>query len=529
MLPSMEPSCIRQTLIPGTSKLFADYLYHFDRVSCFYPLPYFDPESFQVSASQVNFPESRRAQIVSALRRQNGDSPNLAKLAQPGTVAVLAGQQVGFLSGPAYTIFKALTAVKLAGRLTERGIRAVPVFWLATEDHDLAEVDHAWVFDQEATPTKLAVTNAVVNGGPVGCVQFNEVPLEQLRDGLGELPFADDVVSALAKAYRPGATFGSAFRSFLQELLKDCDLLYLDPSDPAVRETAAPFARETVERVPELVSALRNRNSELERAGYHTQVHVEDSTSLLFLLTEGKRIAIRYKDGQFTARDRSYMAGDLCELADLISPNALLRPVMQDFLLPTAAYVGGPAEIAYLAQSEVLYQKLLGRMPVIFPRNAFTLLDARASKLLDRYRIYVPDLLDFPERAKSRIAARLVPPKLSEELAALQSTVSEAVAKTQSSLSHFDVTLEAAAKKSMAKILYQVDKLTQRTARETMRRDERASRDANFLMNLIYPQRHPQERFYSIVPFLAKHGLDLPRRLLEMTQLVCPDHMVRTI
>jgi hypothetical protein len=114
---------------------------------------------------------------------------------------------VGLFSGPAYTIFKALTAVRLAAHLKEQGIPAVPVFWLATEDHDLAEVDHAWVFNQDAVPTRVAVTNSVVNGGPVGDVILNELPWAQLRTALGDFPFAGDVIQRLRSAYQPGVAF----------------------------------------------------------------------------------------------------------------------------------------------------------------------------------------------------------------------------------------------------------------------------------------------------------------------------------
>lgn len=525
----MEPSCIHHTLIPGTSKLFCDYLYDFDRVKSFYSSHFSDIDALIGRARQLDYSDTRRSRLVEALRRQNGDSAALARLAKPGTVAVVTGQQVGLLSGPAYTVFKALTAVKLASELSEQGIPAVPIFWLATEDHDLAEVDHAWVFDQTATPQKISVTNAVTNGGPVGNVELSNVPLAELREALGELPFAEPVLQRVEAAYRSGVTLGSAFRDFLEEILKDFGLLYLDPLTPEIREIAAPFMSEAVERVQNLTPALRRRDEELAAAGYHAQVFVDHDTSLLFLLSEGKRSPIRWRDGRFVTRERSYSVSELQAISQNISPNALLRPVMQDYLLPTVSYVGGPSEIAYLAQSQVLYENLLGRMPVIFPRNSFTLLDARATKLLNRYALRVSDLFDHSENVKSRIASKLVPPGLSDEFAALHSGISSSFASLQSKLIDFDPTLEAASKKSMAKMLYQMDKLAQKTAGETLRRDERTAFDAAYLMNLVYPHRHLQERFYSIVPFLAKHGLDLPQRLLDQTQLTCPDHMVRTV
>ncbi|MBV8071396.1 MAG: bacillithiol biosynthesis cysteine-adding enzyme BshC, partial [Acidobacteriaceae bacterium] len=350
----MEPSCVRQNLIPGTTKLFSDFLYNFDRVSGFYPHAPFDFDSVHAVARHLNYPASRRCALVDALRQQNNAQEALEKLSRPETIAVVTGQQVGLFSGPAYTIFKALTAVRIARELDQQGIPAVPIFWLATEDHDLAEVDHAWVFDHEGTPRKIAVTNTVVNGGPVGDVQFNEMPLRELRNALGDLPFADDVMVRVARAYRPGFTFGAAFRNLLQDTLQTCGLLYLDPLAPPVRQIAAPLLADTVQRLPELLDALRGRNTELRDAGYHQQVHIEDDSSLLFLLADGKRIPLRWNGTQLAARDRSFRPAELAASPELLSPNALLRPVMQDYLFPTVIYVGGPAETAYMAQSQVL-------------------------------------------------------------------------------------------------------------------------------------------------------------------------------
>jgi uncharacterized protein YllA (UPF0747 family) len=272
---------------------------------------------------------------------------------------------------------------------------------------------------------------------------------------------------------------------------------------------------------------LRTRNAAIAKAGYHMQVHIDDDSSLFFLLKNGRRWPVRWKDGRFSTKDGSYSPAEMGALGGRLSPNALLRPVMQDYLLPTASYVAGPAEIAYFAQGAALYEKLLGRMPVIYPRNSFTLLDARASKLLTRYGLRVPDLLDHQENVKGLLAARLVPPALHEQIKAAQTAAAGALSQLQASLLHFDPTLEASARKSTAKISYQFAKLERKIARERLRRDEHATKDAQYLLNLVYPQRHLQERFYSILPFLAKHGLDLPEQLLTQIQLSCPDHMLR--
>jgi uncharacterized protein YllA (UPF0747 family) len=501
----MESTCVRQNLIPGTSQFYTDYLYQFHRVGRFFPYSSWDPEQVIEAAHQVQYPAERRARLVAALREQNGDSPALDKLAQEGTVAVVTGQQVGFLSGPAYTVFKALTAVKLAARLNEKGVPAVPVFWLASEDHDFAEVDHAWVFNEESIPAKVGLTDAAVTGGPVGDVVLNAIPAEELRRALGNLPFAEDVMLRVEAAYHPGATLGSSFRKLVGEILQGLGLLFLDPLAPAIREISAPFLSDTVDRLPELIDALHQRNSELGQAGYHAQVHVEKDASLLFLLSDGRRTAIR-RNGtngaeQFVCKDRTYSGDQLKAMAARLSPNALLRPVMQDYLLPTVSY----------------------------PRNGFTLLDERSSKLLDKYGLRLPDVLDYQEKVRDRMAAKLVPAELTRRLDLLQAEFSKSLAGLQVDLRKFDPTLEAAAAKSAAKVQYQVQKLSRKTARETLRRNERASKDADFLIHSIYPHKHLQERFYSILPFLAKYGWDLPHQLLGMVQLSCPDHMIRTI
>lgn len=523
----MESLCVRHTLIPATSRLFSDFLYHFERVEGFFSHWFGDRNSYKSAASAIDYPDDRRAALVAALGPSNPDEAALSRLARPGTVAVVTGQQVGLLSGPAYTIFKALTAVRLAEQLTASGTPAVPIFWLATEDHDLAEVDHAWVFDQDATPSKVEFSS-VSNGQPVGRYTPEQCPMDDLRSKLGDLPYADEVVARLQVAYQPGATLGTGFLAFLQDLLKGFGLIFIDPLLPAVREIAAPLLTSAVERLPELLPLLRERNKDLERAGYHAQVNVDEDSSLLFVVN-GKRAPVRWKDGQFQTKERSYEVTELAGLGAAISPNALLRPVMQDYLLPTVAYVGGPAEIAYMAQSAVLYDRLLGRMPVIVPRNSFTLLDARAEKVLRRYGMSVPDLLHPHETVRARMAHRLIPEDLASKLADARAAVGSSLESVQTALSAFDTTLGTATQKSAAKIAYQLAKIEAKAARESLRRSEAAARDANYVLNYIYPHRHLQERFYSIVPFLAAAGLDLPQRLYEQVQLTCPDHMVRTV
>jgi len=515
----MDCTCIRQTELPGVTRLFADLVYHPDRLSPFFlpPRPHFD------------FPDSRRAALVAALLAQNGPSVLLDRLAQPGTVAVVTGQQVGIYSGPAYTIYKALTAVKLARQLTESGTPAVPLFWLATEDHDFAEINHAWVFDSNFTPTKLEASTVPQPNQPVGNIPIDSLDFPALRTALSGLPFAEEVSAMAESAYRTGSTFGQSFGTLLKNLLGSHEVLQIDPLAPAVRQLAAPILSEAVDAAPELGQALLARNRELAQAGYHAQVHVEEQTSLFFLLENGKRLALRRQNGGYVHQGRHFSPEELKDRAVELSPNALLRPVIQDFMIPTHTYVGGPAELSYLAQSSVLYDRLLGRQPHALHRSGFTVIDHHSHKLMSRYHLDLPAFFAGEDSLRERVAKTLVPAALASRMSDARATTAAALSRLKSDFLKFDPTLANALDRSSRKIEYQLSKTETKLARQTLLRNDRASADARSLSNLVFPHRHLQERFYSILPLVAQHGLSLVDDIYEHLQLSCPDHQLVTI
>lgn len=489
----------------------------------FYGQARHDVDAVRENARKIEFGPERRAALVAALREQNPASPMLERLAQPDTVAIVTGQQVGLFSGPAYTIFKALTAVRLAESLTESGIPAVPVFWLATEDHDFAEVNHTWIFGAQHQPAKIEMRRTA-SAQPVGGVSLTAPPVRELRAGLRGLPFGEEVSDLVEASYRSGSTMGKAFAELLRRFCGRFHLLQLDPMLPAFRQLAAPALRKAVEAAPEITERVMARNRELADAGYHVQVHVEPQTSFVFLLENGKRLALRRHQGEYVLNGRRFTSAELMDRAASLSPNALLRPVVQDSMLPTAAYVGGPAEIAYLAQSEPIYRLLLGRMSVPMPRGSFTLLDERSQKLLSRYGLTLADFFHGEEALRERVSSRLVPPALNQALRSTVSAVEGAVDRLRADMLAFDPTLAASLDRSARKIRYQFGKMERKVGREALQRNTRAARDAASLYGLVYPERHLQERLYSILPFMAKHGLDLAEHLYDAIQLDCPDH-----
>ena len=525
----MDYSCVRQTELPHTTKLFGDFTYHPERLATFYPYLPLRPDSFQRAADAIDFSQEQRQKLIAALRVQNADSPLLHKLAQPGTVAVVTGQQVGLFSGPLYTIYKALTAIHLAERLTREGIPAVPVFWLPTEDHDFSEVNQAWALDAHHCPVKFEAVAHPFPNQPVGGVRLESVPIEQLRQALTGCPFADDAVDMVQKSYWPGATFGEAFASLLDRLLAGFPILRVDAMLPEFRSLAAPLLREAVLKAPQLTPQLLERNKALNEAGYHAQVHIENSTSLVFLLENGQRLALRRQNGDYLAGKHKYAAAELADRAHELSPNALLRPVVQDSMLPTIAYVGGPAELAYLAQSEVLYRNLLGRQPLALHRAGFTLIDAHAHKAMNRYRLELTDFFHGEEALRVKAARMLVDPQLKSRIAAARDTAVASLSGMRTDLAGFDRSTAKALEKSWRKIEYQFDRIQRKVEREALTRDERAARDVAALNALIFPKHKLQERLFSSVGFYAKFGADLVPELYRHVTLECPDHQIVTL
>jgi bacillithiol biosynthesis cysteine-adding enzyme BshC len=376
----------------------------------------------------------------------------------------------------------------------------------------------------------MAIASEVENGHrPVGNLRIPEWPLDALRDALAGLPFAEDALDVICKAYKPGETMGAAFTQFIREIFGPYGLLIVDPMTREFRELAAPILAEAVVRMPELIPALKERGRELVDRGYHAQVLVDDETSLVFLLENGKRISLRRSNGDYVGQTRRISASELAADGARLSPNALLRPVVQDFMLPTAAYVGGPAELAYLAQSRVLYERLLGRQPVAFPRAGFTLVDERSHRKMERYGLTPANLLTADRALSDYIANRLIPSELRKRLDDTRAAVSSALDALSGDLHRFDITLAAALETSRRKIEYQVGKITRKTASEIMNKDQQAQRDALALHSLVFPEKHLQERLYSIVPLIAKFGPGLIAEIYDAIRIECPDHQFAVV
>jgi bacillithiol biosynthesis cysteine-adding enzyme BshC len=528
--------------VPHSSALFLNYLYHFDRVSDFYEAPPYELSSYKTVASQLPSFESKREEVCAILLRQNkafgcgaATFENLQRLAQAGSLAVVTGQQVGLFSGPAFTLFKALTTVGLANYLSEQGLPVVPVFWLATEDHDLAEVAEVGTLDDEYNLISLADHGDSPNPrAPVGSVRLtreSSEALARLEACLPSGPPRDALLQDLRETYTPGATWVEAFGRFMARLLSPWGVVLMNPLDPAVHQLSAEVYLQALEQAPELRAKLLERSQLLSRSGYHAQVKVTEDSTLVFVTREGNRFPIHQHDGGYfvEGRQRTSIAELRSELADdpiAFTPNVLLRPLVQDTLLPTIAYVAGPSELAYLAQAQVLYEVFGRPQPVFFPRAAFTLVDHRVERLLDKYRLSVEDVWLGEEHLRGKIAAVGLAEGWSERFAQAQQDMTILLARLRADIERLDPTLLEALQHAQEKIHYQMDRLRGKVNRAGLARSELLARHAQALTRFLMPHKDLQERRVGGVYFLGRAGYELLPRLLSQIQIDSPGHQV---
>lgn len=509
--------------LPHQPKLLLHFLDDYPSVSRFYPQPP-SLDSVLQAAKSLSYPSSRRQSLLEILRQQNAafgasakTAENLGRL-ERGAVAILTGQQVGLFTGPAFSIYKAVTAIKVAKEVTAAGVDAVPVFWMATEDHDLDEVRHTTFFHNGGL-SKFELPVAESLGASVGSIRLGKAVEELVDAGVSLLAgeAAASIADALRQSYRAEETYGSAFGKLFARLFAEEGLILVDPLASDVHRLAAPVYAKAVEDRAALNGALLNRGKELEESGFEAQVKVSPASSLLFFSGSGHRQSINFADHKFRSGETAWTSADLLSRVtsepEKFSANAILRPVVQDFLFPTAACILGPSEISYYAQSEVLYRGILGRMPALLPRADFTLLDPKAQRLLTEYGMQVEDVWAGPQELRQRLRSANLPDPVAHQFAADADRINKILEKWGESVARVDPTLQSSVENSRKKIAFQLENLQQRVGQAYDRKDGILTSHEEFLNNLLHPRKALQSRELNILPFLARWGLSGLRKL----------------
>ena len=530
------------SVVPGLHRLFLDYCSCAESVRRFYAsLP---PDSGWTARPAV---PAHWQELVSLLAEQNASVSPAASTAldalRGGAGVVVTGQQVGLFGGPLFTPFKAATALARAREATACGSPHAAIFWLAIEDHDFAEIDHV-VFPARRELRKLVyslATDANAAARPVGGIVLDET-ITALVDQLWELLGASEAMEALAAAYKPGRTLAEAFRGFYSRAFATQGLLVLDAGGRAIHRIGEPVLRAAIERADELHQALLERNRELEAAGYHAQVAVVPQSSLLFLIDEdsGARLALKRQPASATEPDGLWQAGrqslSTAELLGIleaeperISPSALLRPVFQDFLLSTSAIVGGPAEIAYFAQSAVLYERILGRVTPALPRFSATLIEPAIGELLHRHELTLERIFEVcgaetPASLAQLLAARSMPPEGKAMLTATGTALDAELTPLVEWMRALDAGLGQSAETAAGKIRYQMDRLRHLAANFQLQREASLARHAETIGQALYPGGGLQERLHGAAYYFARYGFELAEALTAQAASSEPGH-----
>ena len=531
--------------VPGQSRLFLEYLEDPTALRRFYPeAPRFHYEVGERRARVLEHQVTDRGALCDALADLNagwGASPetlaNVERLRSTGSVAVVTGQQTGLFTGPLYTLYKALSAVKLAACLTARGTEAVPVFWMATEDHDWEEVQTAQVVACDGRLADISVSGELhQEGQQVGGVLLDasvEEASKRLFDLLPSSEFVPELEALLRDCYRPGRTFGEAFARMLAALTGAYGLVLLDPTDARLKRLAAPLYAEAARRGAEIAAATDARSRELVREGYHAQVHTSPDSFPLFLIEDGARRALqRSEDGRYRAKgtEHDFSAEELAALAlqepERFSPNVTLRAVVQDYLLPTVAYFGGAAEVAYFAQTSETYRVLERPATPILHRASLTIVERRTGRTLERYGLRLEDFF----AGLDAVAARVVEEHLGTEVAGAfdetDAAVADALERLHARLQGFDPTLADALAGGRRKIEYQLEGLRARFHRAQMHRDSAVQRQLERAAHALYPAKSLQERHVNVASLLARHGRYVVGWIHDAIDLSSNDHHV---
>lgn len=513
--------------IPQQTKLFVEYQRDPLALKRFYPSAV--GSHTQIAARIPEVLANHRADrsvlcdALEEMNRKSGASDktleNIELLRQSDTVAVVTGQQAGLFTGPLYTIYKALSAVRLTECLRGRGYNAVPVFWIATEDHDFAEVSKTSVVERSGDLSELKnEPKRCYENLPVGYVKLDDSirqTIEELFDELPATEFSGELRRLIEETWKSQTYYGDAFAGLLNKLFGAYGLIILCPLDERLKRLAAPVYVEAIKKSEEIVSALRKRSDELVAEGYHAQVLIgEDYFPLFWQAKDHTRNALkRSENGTFKTKDdaREFTLAELAEIAERdpsrFSPSVVLRSVVQDYLLPTVCYFGGAAEIAYFAQSGEVYRILNRPTTTIFHRQSFTVVEPKHGRTLEKYGLELKDLFGGLENLQPQIVEKYLNGETARVFAQAEERINIELNRLDRNLSTVEPTLADNLATRRRKILYHIDALRKKFHRAEINRDETTRHRLEAAFAALLPHKHLQERTLNVSSFLDRYGL----------------------
>jgi bacillithiol biosynthesis cysteine-adding enzyme BshC len=514
---------IEQRELPGQSQLYLDVLGCSPGVDAFYPNSVSNVPALTkfVPAVLQNYSADRYilADALSEFNRLAGSGEralqNIELLRSSDTVAVVTGQQAGLFTGPAYTIYKAVSAINAAAELSRHGVNAVPVFWVASEDHDLDEVASTFVLSEDGIVEVSYRPAEVAPDSPVGSVALDggiSRAIEAMFEAMPQTAFSDGLHDLLESCWQPERSWSDCFASTVARLFAEYGLVLFDPMLPSMRRLAADGLAAAIENAAAMNAALLERNARLEASGYHSQVLVENDHFPMFCIDEaGSRRALRLSNGGFKLKGSGleFSREELLQIArsspQKLSPGVLLRPVIQDMMLPTAAYVGGAAEIAYFAQNSAVYETLGRPATPILTRHTATVVSSRAVRAMDKLGLSFTDIVTG-QSGLALTAAERENPEIVNAFDEAAATVNTQFDRLQGIAGSIARPVADSFEKRRRKVEYHLNAMRRLALATKLEKDETAKRRVSLLQNELVPRGALQERSVNFLTFLNEYG-----------------------
>jgi len=531
--------------IPGNLNLFLDYLYEFENVANFYKNDFRNKENYlkvfkNISESKRDFsPEisSIISKQYSSLDPSELTKKNIESLKDKNTLAVVTGQQLGILGGPLYTFHKIITAIKLSQHLSERydDYNFIPVFWLEGDDHDFNEVRNIKLIDDSNSVVSIGYGEEIEEDEAkqsVGLISFDETInnfFEKLDGTLRNTDFKPDLIKKLKDIYSPGKTFKQSFTQLIHSYFDEYGLVVFDPQDKNLKTLLKPVFKKEITDFRVHTEKLVHVSATLEEI-YHAQVKVKPVN--LFLSIDNGRFSIEPVENEFRLRRKrkTFSQDELLALLESeperFSPNVLLRPICQDYLLPTAFYVGGPSEISYFAQITPLYDFYNLTQPIIYPRSSATILENNIAGILEKYSVDINEIFVDVESVKRKIVNDVTENSLDELFNGISNQVELAFDQLKEKLFDIDKTIADSSKKYRDKILGSVNELKSKAEKAEQKKYDVTLRQIDRAAVNIFPNSTLQERELNFVQFANKYGDDFVKKIFDELQINKFEHQI---
>ena len=518
------------------SKLLKDYQATEPQALGFYAGDWKKLESYRHIANEIDkkFDKVARERALDTLRLPEGFSEERCDswVNECGLV-VSTGQQPGLLGGPLYTLYKALSAIQLASKLEDTLSRIViPVFWIASEDHDWEEVNQTYFIDQEDRVVKATLENEGHDGRSIHRVLLSaEISrlIDEVSQTIGEKGFRDDCIKLFRDCYREGTDLGNALGEMLLSVLGPKGLVILDSNNTTLKSHSRELLMTELEHAQSTEITLKNWNDSLSKPGYDLQVPILDKAVNLFMESDEGRERI-YRDGDVFVLRKSGQILTLEQIEELsgkdlsvLSPNVLLRPIVEASVLPVVSYVAGPGELAYYAQLKPLYEIHGINMPILYPRHSATLIETKIQRKMSKLGLSLEDCERPAQDIFSSIARGEIPDSINVVIDKLKAQIEEHSDDLLVQVSKFDSTLQGSVTKSRNKSLAGIDELNRKIIRSFKRNNEETLNQVETVRSHLFPNGNKQERVLNPFFYLARYGELLVEELISSFEVELTD------